>query len=303
MPFCQRKIIKGFIIETSNNPSIEGVDGKVYKGWLKKSLRASHSKSLTSVALGDSVEFILQDDLAQIQKIYKPSTILCRESVKNSNLSKILATNLDQVIVVISAGYPETPNGLIDRMIVSALSGQLSVVLCFNKMDEQTTYGADLLKMYEKLPYPILKISAKKNFNLNEFRMILNGKKSILLGSSGVGKSTIIKSITGHSPLTDELNFVSNKGKHTTTTSCLYKLSDDTYLADIPGIKQLGFVDIKKVDFYFPEIYQSSLKCKYSNCLHTTEEDCQVKVDLAENKIDRRRFDSYQKFLKEVKKF
>lgn len=278
------------------------MDGKIVSGWLKKSLRGCHSKSLTSIALGDQVDFEIENNLAIISAIEPPKTILCRESVKNPNRSKILASNLDMVIIVISVGFPETPTGLIDRMIVASLSGGLSVILCFNKIDCSTQAGLDILNLYEKLPYPLLKISAKKKENLLELRSLMHGKKSILLGTSGVGKSTIIKSLTGLTLTTSNLNTFSGKGRHTTTISKLYKLEENTYLADIPGIKQLGFVSVKKVDCFFPEIFESASKCQFSNCTHTKEEKCQVKMDLLQNKIDPRRFESFQKMGDEINK-
>jgi ribosome biogenesis GTPase len=298
--FCPRNLINGIVVETGNVPSIESIEGTVVKGWLKKSLRSSHSNSLTSVALGDNVEFSMQNDLAIISSILPPKTILCRESVKNVNRSKILATNLDQVFIVISAGNPDTPSGLIDRMIVASLSGGMKVVLCFNKIDEQTKNGTDIMSLYERLDYPILKISAKKRDHLEELREMMKGKKSILMGTSGVGKSTIVKSLTGLSLITSDLNSFSGKGKHTTTVSKLYKIDQETYLADIPGIKQLGFVNVKNVEIFFPEIYKSASLCQFSNCTHTKEESCQVKADLMQNKIDPRRYESFQKMGEEI---
>jgi ribosome biogenesis GTPase / thiamine phosphate phosphatase len=169
-------------------------------------------------------------------------------------------------------------------------------------MDSSTPAGLDILSLYNKLPYPLIKISAKKQENLIELRSLMRGKKSILLGTSGVGKSTIVTSLTGLILSTSKLNTFSGKGRHTTTISKLYKLEEKTYLADIPGIKQLGFVSVKKVDCFFPEIFESASKCQFSNCTHTKEEKCQVKIDLAQNKIDPRRFESFQKIGDEIKK-
>lgn len=255
---------------------------------------------MTSIALGDRVDFSIQDDLAIITKIEPPTTVLCRESVKNINRSKILATNLDQVIIVLSAGLPETKIGLIDRMIVASLSGGMNLVLCFNKIDEKTDAGEDIMNLYQTLPYPLIKISAKKKDNLEDLKKMILGKKSILLGASGVGKSTIIKSLTGLTILTDTLNSFSGKGRHTTVSSHLYKVEANTYIADIPGIKQLGFVAVKKVISFFPEIQDSANQCQFSNCTHTKEESCQVKRDLISKKIDLRRFESYQKMIEEI---
>jgi ribosome biogenesis GTPase len=298
--FYLRNHIKGIIVETGNAPILEYGEGSRIKGWLKKSLRSSHENSLTSIALGDQVDFVIQDDLAIISNIAPPKTVLCRESVKNINRSKILATNLDQVIIVLSAGNPETKIGLIDRMIVASMSGGMDVILCFNKIDEKTDIGENTMSLYETLPYPMIKISAKKKDNLDELKKLLTGKKSILLGTSGVGKSTIVKSLTGLTILTDNLNSFSGKGRHTTVCSHLYKIEPDTYIADIPGIKQLGIVAIKKVISFFPEIQESASQCQFSNCTHTKEESCQVKRDLESQKIDKRRFESYQKILEEI---
>lgn len=281
---------------------IETLDGHIVTGWLKKSLRTEHKNSVTSIALGDNVSFEIENDLALINHIEQPKSILCRESVRSPHRNKIIASNLDQVVIVLSAGYPETPMGLIDRMIVATESGGMKAVLCFNKMDVMDSDLEDLSKIYKGLGYPILKISAEKNKNINELKKILKGKKSILIGLSGVGKTTIIKSLTGKDLAIAELNVSSQKGCHTTSHSHLYKIEENTYLADIPGIKQLGFIGKERVDVFFPEIYASSKKCQYSNCTHTKEEECQVKRDLNLKKIDRRRYDSYLKILDEISK-
>ena len=298
--FYRRKPIKGLIVETGNTPIIETIDGLRISAWLKKSLRSQHKNSITSIALGDIVEYEIENGLALISAIEKPKSILCRESVRSPHRNKILATNLDQVVIVLSAGHPETPMGLIDRMIVAAQSGNMKAILCFNKMDVMDSELEDLSQIYAGLGYPILKISAEKHENLQELSAILKGKKSILIGLSGVGKTTIIKSLTGKDLSIADLNISSQKGCHTTTHSHLYKIEENTYLADIPGIKQLGFVGKERVDVYFPEIYASSRNCQYSNCTHTKEENCQVKRDLDVKKIDRRRYDSYLKILEEI---
>lgn len=241
--------------------------------------------------------------MAIIQSIATPRTILCRDSAKNVNRVKILATNLDQVLIILSAGNPETPSGLIDRMIVASISGGLEVVLCFNKIDQSNSFGLSLIDLYKNLPYPLLKISARTGDNLIELKKVIKGKKTILLGTSGVGKSTIIKTLTGLSLITSELNTFSGKGKHTTTISHLYKIDKTTYIADIPGIKQLGFIANKKIEVFFPEIEKSARGCKFSNCTHTKETSCQVKRDLENKVIDYRRYESYQKLLEETTHF
>jgi len=302
--------MKGFIVRNGPTPLIYIEDTKkIVPAWLKKTHKSSHEKSVTFIAIGDEVECELQaptgDEIAIIHEVYPPRTILVRESVRYPNRKKIIASNLDQVFIVVAVSNPKTPHGMIDRMTVAALSGGLTPILVFNKWDELPQPSEDLaevqdtMNMYKSI-FQVLPVSAHSEYNLDELKQRMQGKKSLFMGNSGVGKSALVKALTNIDLRVGEISDSSGKGKHTTRNSMLYFVNEGTWIADIPGIKQLGFVQTEDPLQYFPELYKASVNCKFSNCKHDQEPGCYVKECIKQGLIDSRRLESYRKLKDEI---
>lgn len=303
--------MKGFVIGTGPNPVVYLPETKQTVGaWLKKSHQSDREKSVTLLALGDNILCKLQTDSSQkqiaiIHQIEDPTTMLARESIRYPNRKKIIAANLDQVFIVLSAKYPVTAWGMIDRMTVAALSGGLKPIIIFNKIDILPTDSEELnamnetIRVYEKI-FPLLKVSAKSGLNLDKLKEMLNHKKSIFIGQSGVGKTALVKSLTGIELRTGSISESNKKGQHTTSESVMYKLDEDSWLADVPGIKQFGFIQADDPIQEFPELWEASLKCKFTNCKHNKEPGCIVQEHIKEGLINSRRLESYQKLKDEL---
>ncbi len=287
------------VVELGGTITVCDDDGKEYKAWLKKSHKTSHADKTNALALGDKVDFYLQDDLAVITHVLTPKTMLIRQSTHQSRKNQAIASNLDQAMVIIAKNYPQTPIGMIDRMLVATISGGIQPLLIVNKIDEPEDLHPQIPELYESLGITVHRVSAKQSEGLEELKQSLKGKKTIFLGVSGVGKTSLVRALTGIDLRINQLNESAQSGRHTTTHSRLYALSSDTWVADIPGIKQLGFLDLESVTSFYPEIFKYAQHCKFSNCSHTAEPGCKVKEAIEKGCIHPKRFASYQKLINE----
>lgn len=290
----------GIIVETGFQTKVLSGSGILYNTKIKNIIVSGREKSVTKLALGDEVSFELVESTARISEIKVPRTILSRESVRYPYRSKIMAANLDQVILVFSNPYPDTPLGLIDRMIVAALSGGMSVVLCRNKSDLFSNQDEFTL-LYRQAGFTVIETSVKSKTGLKDLIQILHHKKSLFLGVSGVGKTSLVKEITGIDLVTAHHEIEQVRGHHITTYSKLYQLDQDSFIADIPGIKQLGFIGQFNAGLYFPDITKYSQQCAFSNCSHTNEPKCEVRKALENGRIHPSRYTSYQKIQQEIR--
>lgn len=293
-------LASGIIIETGFQIKVLSEEGSVYITKLKNSSVSGRERSITKVTLGDEVLYELSEEIAIIHMIKSPKTILSRESVRYPFRSKIMAANLDQVFIVLSRQYPETPLGLIDRMIVAVLSGGMQVVLVQNKAD-LPSQNEDIALIYRQAGFIVLETSTKTKSSLKDLTHLMQHKRSLFLGVSGVGKTSLVKEITGIDLVTAHESIDQARGHHITTYSRFYQLNYDTFIADIPGIKQLGFVGQFNTGLYFPDIAKFSQLCAYGNCSHTSEPNCQVKMALQTGQIHPSRFLSYKKIQEEIR--
>ncbi len=222
-----------------------------------------------------------------------------RQSTHKSRQNQVIACNLDQAFLVIAKNYPITPIGMIDRMLIACLSGKVTPFLIINKSDEEEDLHPEIQQIYTSLGVSVVYVSAKTSDGLESLKTILEGRKTIFLGLSGVGKSSLIKALTGLDLKINQLNIIGKSGRHTTSGSKLYELNEKTFIADVPGIKELGFIRLDSVESFFPEIIEKIPFCKFSNCTHANEPNCAVKEALRLGQIHPKRFASYQKLRNE----
>jgi ribosome biogenesis GTPase len=187
---------------------------------------------------------------------------------------------------------------MLDRFLIIAESRDIPAAICLNKIDlDPTGELRRVFDPYRKAGYPVIETSAATRDGLNDLRAFLAGKLSGLAGPSGVGKSTLINALA---PWLDErvgeISTATGKGRHTTTATVIIPLGDDTYVADTPGIRQLGFwgVDFDKLDHYFPEFRPYRDECYYTDCEHLDEPGCAVLAAVEADAIDLERYESYR---------
>ena len=260
-------------------------DGKLHECKLREVLK----KTKQSVLVGDFVEF----DNGAITEILPRNNYIPRPSV----------ANVDRIIIISAVKEPDLSFSQLNRYISFAKYYGIEAVLCFNKND--LSFDDKIIEkvfsIYEPLGYDILFTSALENLGIEEFKEVLEGKTSVLCGSSGVGKSSLINSVSGLNLRTKSVSDKTQRGTHTTRHCEIITLNENTRIIDTPGFSNLKFDFIlpHDIDKLFPEINKYRDKCKFQDCLHINESGCEVKAN--QDKIDETRYQSYLEFVEEAK--
>ncbi len=280
-----------------------------YNCRIKGKLRLENSKSTSPVVVGDNVNFILEiknNNQGIIIEVKKRRNHIIRKSVKLSKQVQIIASNIDQIFLIITLNYPITFTQFIDRILVTAEAYKIPLNLVFNKMDLYSSLEKNeieiLKKTYESIGYKCLKISALDIGSVDKVSKLMNKKVNMIIGHSGVGKSTLINSISPNLSIkTSEISNLYKQGQHTTTYSEMFDLNNDIKIIDTPGIKGFGLVDMNSNDIgdYFPEFLNLKENCKYNNCLHLNEPNCAVLNALKNKRISDSRYKSYLNLIDE----
>ena len=248
-----------------------------YKCRIKGKLRLHNSKSTSPVVVGDRVSFILDienNSQGIIIEVQKRRNHIIRKSVKLSKQFQVIASNIDQIYLIITLNYPITFTQFIDRILVTAEAYRIPLNLVFNKMDIYSSSEKNeikkLKKIYELIGYKCYKISALNKDSVNKVSKSMKNKVNMIIGHSGVGKSTLINTISPNLMIkTSNISDLHKQGQHTTTYSEMFDLSDKIKIIDTPGIKGFGLVDMdsNEIKNYFPEFKNLNENCKYNNCL------------------------------------
>ena len=239
--------------------------------------------------------------------MFDRKNIIVRKSVNLQRQIHILASNIDQAILVVTMNRPQTSTGFIDRFLVSARAYGIDVVILFNKTDLYDNTTLTLLEerrsIYEKIGYRCLSKSALNN-DLSDIKELMKGKVNIISGHSGVGKSTLLNRIQPNLNInTNEISEFHQQGQHTTTFSEMYDLDFGASIIDTPGVKGFGLIEIDKYELgdYFIEFFRLKSDCKFNNCLHVNEPKCAVKLALANGEIAYSRYKNYLSMLEQEK--
>jgi ribosome biogenesis GTPase len=300
---------QGLVIKTTGSwYAVEDENGEYFECKVKGNFRIKDIKSTNPVAVGDRVNFTIQNDLKAkteiktgwITSIEDRKNYIVRRSPNLSKQSHIIAANIDQAVLVATVAWPVTTTTFIDRYLASAEAYRIPVLIVFNKTDlyseAETAKMNELISVYSKIGYKCLASSATNNRGIGALKNELKGKTNVINGHSGVGKSTLINLIQpGLNLKTSKISEIHKTGKHTTAFSAMYKLSLGGYIIDTPGIKGFGMLDMEawEISHYFPEIFRISKNCQYSNCSHTHEPGCAVKVAVDRGEIEQSRYISY----------
>lgn len=282
--------------------SVLSETGQLYSCRIVGKFRIKGIKSTNPIAVGDSVDFELEEDgeSGLINTIVDRKNYIIRKSVNLSKQVQIIASNMDQALLVVSLKSPNTPLGFIDRFLVTAEAYSIPTSIVFNKIDllsnDELKILDEIESIYLNAGYKTLRTSADENININQLKEIIQNKTTLLSGHSGVGKSTLVNLCEqGLDLKTREVSDSHNKGQHTTTFAEMYPLKKGGFIIDTPGIKGFGLVDMEKEEIqdYFPEIFALREGCKFHNCLHDREPGCAVKAALEIGELAESRYNNY----------
>lgn len=300
--------MKGLVIKNTGSwYLVKTEDGRCIECKIKGNFRLKGIRSTNPVAVGDYVQIILnQEGTAFISEIEDRRNYIIRRASNLSKQSHIIASNLDQCMLIVTVNYPETSTTFIDRFLATAEAYRIPVKLIFNKIDaydeDDLHYLDSLINLYTTIGYPCFKVSVTQGTGIDLLKSELCDRVTLLSGHSGVGKSTLINAILPDaSARTGEISAAHNKGMHTTTFSEMFALEGGGYLIDTPGIKGFGTFDMEEeeIGHYFPEIFKTSAECRYGNCTHRHEPGCAVRQAVEEHYISESRYQSYLSMLED----
>jgi ribosome biogenesis GTPase len=280
------------------------IDGDVVQARMRGRLKNT-PRTTDLCVIGDQVMVSRPDKLSLVvvEVLPRTSRFSRMQPGRGPRKEDVLVANLEQLMITFCHGRPPLNRRLLDRFLVIAEHQCIQPVVVMNKSDLREPGDADWQKTYESVGYPVLSVSAATGAGMGELAGALLGKISAFVGPSGVGKSSLINRI-----LPDlELNIASvsdhhGKGRHTTRVASLHALPQGGFLADTPGIRELGTwaLPIEHLDQCFPEFAVYRPQCAFRSCSHTHEPRCAVVDAVNAGDIDRERYESYVRLREEA---
>lgn len=284
-----------FDVQTTDGPRLCEIRGRLLQ----------EKQADTLVAVGDQVQITPQGkSKGWIEAVAERESVLSRQRPStNHPVEDVILANPDQALVVFSVTQPDPHLRMLDRFLVVAESNDLETTICVNKVDLTGIERAqELFWLYEKIGYLVIYASAETGLGVDALREFLDSQMTVVAGPSGVGKSSLINAIHPSLNLNvGDLRNFEGKGSHTTRSAHLIPLpfGTDTYIADTPGIRELGLYEIEPVElpFYFREIALFANNCHFPTCTHDHEPECAVRDAVETGQINLERYESYLRLL------
>lgn len=290
--------MQGLIVENISNLYKIKVQNKTYEA----NARGKLKKEEITPVVGDKVEIQILDEenkKAVIEKIEPRTTYIKRPKM----------SNITQLILVVSSKNPKPDLLLLDKQLAFAEYLEIKPIIVLNKTDLDKKKEFEKIKeIYQNIGYTVIETIAKEQENnlsgIQELKKYLKGNINAFSGNSGVGKSTLINAIFKDTITQEgEISQRNKKGKNTTTSTKLYEIDENTYIADTPGFStfDISEIEYKELDKYFKEFKPLVANCEFVGCTHIKEENCGIKNALQQGKIDSSRYDRFCKIYEELK--
>jgi len=289
---------------------VKSEEGDTFNARIKGKFKIDDITSTNPIAVGDHVEIEMENEgegSVVINKIIDRKNYITRQSPHNKHQHHIIASNLDQSLLFATLREPKTSQGFIDRFLITCEAYHIPAIIVFNKADLHRKKEAEkydeLKNIYEAIGYKVMAMSIEKNMGVEEVKILLKDKVTLLSGHSGVGKSSFINIVFPELRLkTQDVSGWSGKGLHTTTFAEMFDLPFGGKVIDTPGLREFALMDISKQELshYFPEMRALVNNCQFNNCMHINEPGCAVKKAVNSGGIATDRYVSYLTILESI---
>lgn len=299
---------RGKVIQSKGKWYKISSDNFIYDCRLAGKFRLEKKEVTNPIAVGDMIQFIPGDDgTGYIVEIEERANYIPRQATHGKKGEQILISNIDRAWVVQSVLSPRLNMGFIDRFLVTCEAYEIPAGIIINKMDLASKKAVgimdDISNLYQKLGYQVVQTSIENKTSITRLSHIIQNETSVFIGPSGVGKTSLLNEIDPQLNLkVGDISTYSDKGKHTTTFATLIPLKMGGFVADTPGIREFGIVNVSKpeLSLFFPEMIEAREECKFYNCTHFHEPECGVRTAFEEGKIDPDRYHSYLNILESI---